>query len=174
MNSFVPLVTDIRLETMMALNTSLLIFDLIVIPFIGRFVAKYDLVKTMIVACSILALTIIPLFQGLGEATLPYVMFVRIWIAFWGIVFLCPLNLWRKMLFSGPEQYLLAGIGNTLGASSIGRLTPAIGLWLWHSTELVCLPACYITLVIIAVIWGIASSRKSRLYSLALNSLEQS
>lgn len=36
MNSFIPLITDISIETMMKFNTEFLIFDMVMIPIIGH------------------------------------------------------------------------------------------------------------------------------------------
>jgi MFS family permease len=150
MNSFVPLISTISLETMMALNTSLLVFDMVMIPVLGRITLNYNPTKVMITASLILASTIIPLFQGLHDASLTYVTFVRFWIVIWGIIFLCPQNLWCKRLFNSPEQYLLVGMGNAIGAATLGRMTPAICLWLWYTTQMPLAPAVYIALIMMA------------------------
>ena len=161
MNSFVPLISSVSLETMMALNTLLLVFDMVMIPVLGRVVLKYDATKVMLTASLVLAITIIPLFQGLHAASLFYVTFVRFWIVIWGIIFLCPLNLWSKMLFNSPEQYLLVGMGNAIGTATLGRVTPAICLWLWYTTKTTLAPALYIVLVIIATAVAIKTAKKS-------------
>lgn len=107
MNTFIPQITSISLETMMLLNTTLLIFDMVMIPFMGRFLIRFEATTVMATASLVLSLTLIPLFAYLPNATLGYVIFVRLWIVFWGIVFLCPLNFWFKSLFNTSEQYLL-------------------------------------------------------------------
>lgn len=149
MNSFVPLVTSISLETMMVLNTALLAFDMVLIPLLGRITLKYDGVKVMGFASLVLSLTIIPLFAYLPEASLGYVAFVRVWIVFWGVVFLCPMNFWFKSLFPVTEQYLLVGMGGALGATTIGRLTTPLCLWLWYVSELSFIPAVYMAIIMI-------------------------
>ncbi len=132
MNTFIPFITSVSLETMMAFNTGLLIVDMGSIPFIGRWVLRYDGQKVMIVASLVLAVTLVPLFLALPEASLAYVLFVRLWIVFWGVVFLCPLNFWFKGLFPLREQYLLVGMSGALGAATLGRLTVPCCFWLWH------------------------------------------
>lgn len=158
MNSFAPLISFISLETMMAFNTILLILDMVMIPLCGRLILNYDPVKIMLTSSLILGVTILPLFHYLPGASLTYMTFVRFWIVLWGIIFLCPLNLWSKRLFDSPEQYLLVGMGHALGTATLGRMTPAICLWLWHATKMPTVPALYLALLILGTAYAIASS----------------
>lgn len=155
MNGFIPLITSISLKTMMIFNTLLLILDMIMIPLVGRVTLKYESTKVMTVASIILALSIIPLFSFLPGASLSYVIFVRLWIVFWGVVFLCPLNFWFHGLFDLREKYLLVGMGGALGAGTIGRLTTPFCLWLWYVSEWTGLPAVYLALMMLATAYSI-------------------
>jgi len=150
MNSFVPLITTISLETMMLLNTVLLVFDMVLIPLLGRVTLKYEGVKVMVVSSLILAVSIVPLFVYLPGASLEYVAFVRVWIVFWGVVFLCPMNFWFKGLFPSSERYFLVGMGGALGATTIGRLTTPVSLWLWYASGLSFMPAVYVGILTFA------------------------
>ena len=135
MNSFVPLVTSISLKTMMELNTILLIFDTILIHIMGPIIAKMSPSKVMGITSLILGMTIIPLFQAIPGSSIEYVIFARVWIVFWGVAFMCPMNFWLKGLFKGPEQYFLVGMGNALGAATIGRTITPLCLWAWYTTQ---------------------------------------
>jgi MFS family permease len=161
MNAFVPLITDITLETMMIFNTGLLVLDMFLIPFIGRILLKYDYDPVKVMTCSslILAITIIPLFAYLPQATLGYVLFVRTWIVFWGVVFLCPMNYWFKELFTTADQYLLIGMGGALGSSVIGRFTVPLCFWLWQESEWICLPAIYLATIMAATAFIVYMAR---------------
>lgn len=132
MNGFVPLISDIPLQTMLFLNTFLLIFDMLLIFFTGRLLIRYAAHKVMILSSLILACTVVPLFYGLENASLLYITCVRCWIVILGVIFLCPLNYWYKQIFTTPDKYLLLGIGNALGTATIGHMTPAICFCLWH------------------------------------------
>lgn len=158
MNGFVPLVSGITLRSMMAYNTLLLVLDMVLIPVVGWYTIKYSSIKVMTISSLILALTIVPLFASLEHASLGYVTCIRIWIVFWGVVYLCPLNFWMKKMFNTNDQYLLVGIGTELGASCIGRLTSSFCLWLWYSTSLVIAPAFY--LLIVAILTSIVITSK--------------
>jgi MFS family permease len=160
MNTFIPLVTTISLETMMFLNTTLLVFDMVMIPFMGRWLIRFQATTVMITASMMLSITIMPLFSYLPGSSLGYVIFVRIWIVFWGVVFLCPLNFWFKSLFNTPEQYLLVGMGTALGASTIGRATTPLCLWLWYVSDVSVMPALYIGFITLATAYAIQGSRQ--------------
>lgn len=163
MNSFVPLITGISLEQMMGYNTILLIIDMLLIPLIGNLVRKFNETKIMVISLTVLAVTILPLWAYLDQASLVYVTFVRLWIIFWGITFLCPINLWLNGLFNGADKYILVGIGNALGSSIFGRLTPAICLLLWHLTNSSLYIALYIALIAVAAIWAIKTVKQERI-----------
>jgi MFS family permease len=161
MNCFIPLITSITLETMMILNTALLAIDMVLIPVLGHITLKFNPVKVMVLASLVLSLTIIPLFAFLPEASLAFVIFVRMWIVFWGVIFLCPLNFWFKNLFPGSDQYLLIGLSGALGASTIGRATTPFCLWLWYMSGWAFLPAVYLSVIMLATAYVIYSSKEN-------------
>jgi MFS family permease len=155
MNNFVPLVTTISLSTMMYYNTSLLIFDMIAVPFIGYCTQRYNAMHVMLSASIVLSCTIIPLFYFLSQASLWYILFVRVWIVLWGVIFLCPVNFWCKKLFEPSQTYFLVGMGNALGTATLGHMTTPICLWLWYVTGLVYAPALYIMCVMVLTVCAI-------------------
>jgi len=135
MNHLIPLITDIEVKTMMVLNSFMLIFDMIAIPLIGKFISRFHPNIIMQTASLVLAFTIIPIWYFLEGSSIIYVSFVRFWIVIWGIVFLCPLNLWCRNQIQGDEKYIVVGMGTTIGASVIGKMTPAICLALYYNTN---------------------------------------
>jgi len=159
MNNFVPFVTSISLSTMMALNTHLLVVDMMSIPVIGRFTMHYCMYKVMISAATVLAVTIIPLFIFLPHASLLYVTCMRLWIVFWGLVFLCPLHCWFNSLFKTSDKYFLVGMGNVLAAATFGYMTTPICLWLWYATGISYIPALYMVLIMSATICAVTMSQ---------------
>src|SRR4030095_10145205 len=54
MNSFVPCITDITLQTMMLLNTTLLVFDMMFIPILGQLVRYCNQKRVMVIAAVVL------------------------------------------------------------------------------------------------------------------------
>lgn len=161
MNSFVPLITTIQLKTMMFLNTLLLVFDMCFIPILGRLLIHYDGKKVMIIASVVLGTTIVPLFVALPNASLLYVTCMRTWIVFWGLIFLCPLNFWFKSLFRSSENYFLVGMGNALGAATLGHMATPICLWLWYISGISYIPAVYLAVMMGFTAYAIFTAKSS-------------
>lgn len=134
MNNFIPIITEISLEDMMAFNTALLIFDMLLIPVIGKLTLKFSPQQIMLAASMILAITIIPFWYFLESSTILYVSFVRCWIVVLGVAFMIPVNVWYRNLFNEADQYFLVGIGNALGTGIVGHLVPTICFSLWYFT----------------------------------------
>lgn len=158
MNSFMPLISSVSLETMMALNSSLLVFDMVLIPVIGTLLTRSNPIRVMVIASSVLSVTLLPLFSFLPHASLGYITFVRMWIVLWGVIFLCPLNFWSKALFDTSEQYFLVGMGNALGAATLGRMNTSICFWIWYATGIAYAPALYLTLIMVATAYAIKTA----------------
>lgn len=133
MNNIIPMITDINLTTMMAFNSFMMIFDMFLIPFIGEAIVRYNANKVMFMASFMIAFTIIPMWYFIANSSIIYVTFVRFWIVVWGIVFMCPMNLWCRDQVEGSKKYLVVGIGSSIGGI-IGKVTPSICLWLYYST----------------------------------------
>ncbi|MFP3012091.1 MAG: MFS transporter [Rickettsia sp.] len=159
MNSFIPLITDISLETMMKFNTEFLIFDMIMIPIIGHLTKKFHYLKILNGTLILMSLSIIPLWLFLNSSSIWYVNFVRVWIIILGVGFLAPLNCWLNDLFKTADKYMLVGIGSSIGASLIGRLTPSICLMLWHVTGSSLSIAVYITVISMVTLWAVRAGR---------------
>jgi len=155
MNSFIPLITDISLETMMKFNTEFLVFDMIMIPVIGHLTKKLHYLKILSGTLILMSLSIIPLWWFLNNSSIWYVNFVRIGIIILGVGFLAPLNCWLNNLFKTADKYMLVGIGSSIGSSLIGRLTPSICLMLWHVTGSSLSIAVYITAISMVTLWAV-------------------
>lgn len=159
MNSFIPLITDISLETMMKFNTEFLIFDMVMIPVIGYLTTKLHYLKLLKSILVIIILTTIPLWLFLNNSSIWYVNFVRIWIITLGVSHLAPLDCWLNDLFKTSDKYMLVGIGWSIGSSLIGRLTPSICLMLWHVTGSSLSIAVYITVISMVTFWAVRAVR---------------
>ncbi len=158
-NSFVPMITEINLATMIYLNNFLLIFDLITLLIIGRIIAHYNPTKIMLFASVMLLVTIIPIFGMLKNSSILTVTIIRCWIVFWGVVFACPVNVWcEKLLNNLPEKYFLMGISGAIGASVIGKTMTPVCFYLWYTTKMPIAPALYLValmlLTIIAILFN--------------------
>jgi hypothetical protein len=141
------MITNIEEKTMIAVNSFMLFFDMVSIPLIGKLVSGYKPNHVMQIASTILALSIVPLWYFIEDSSIYYVTFVRFWIVIWGVVYMCPLNLWCKNQVRGEEKYMIVGMGSTFGASTIGKLTPFICLIIVHYTDSYLPIALYIMIV---------------------------
>ncbi|MCZ6886798.1 MAG: MFS transporter [Rickettsia endosymbiont of Ixodes persulcatus] len=155
MNSFIPLITDIPLETMMKFNTEFLIFDMVMILIIGHLTKKLHYLKILSGTLILMSLSTIPLWLFLNNSSIWYVNFVRIWIIVLGVNFLAPLNCWLNDLFKTADKYMLVGIGSSIGSSLIGRLAPSTCLMLWHVTGSSLSIAVYITVISAITLWAV-------------------
>lgn len=161
MNSLMPLIADVTLAEMMELNTILLILDMLMIFVIGPFLARFDYLHIIRKSTLAMIISIPILIIFLPDSGLWYISFVRIWIVFLGVIFMCPQNLYYKKLFENTkEQYVLVGMANALGAGIIGKTVPAISMWLWYMTESIWSIAGYVSIVAICVYLLISLARK--------------
>ena len=162
MNHIVPLVTDIETKTMAMLSSFVLIFDMLAIPIIGTYIRRFPAEMVMLVASGILAITIIPLWYYMNDSSIIYISFVRFWIVIWGIIFLCPLNVWNSKQIIGDEKYIVVGMGTTLGACTIGKLSPSICLALYYYYGSHFLISIYIFLLFIFTFFIIYNSANKK------------
>lgn len=155
MNTLMPLVNSgIGIGDMMAYNTALLILDLALIPLFGRWMEGRNVRRMMMVSCALLGATapfVLALLEGASLATITA---ARAWIVVLGVLFLCPQHLYYQSLFKGQtaDKYFVVGMANALGAATIGRLTPALCLWLWHTTHALVSIGLYVSLVAFATL----------------------
>jgi hypothetical protein len=92
-------------------------------------------------------------------STIVFITFVRFWIIILGVLFLCPLNAWYKNIFTSSDQYLIVGLGNALGAGTIGHLTPAICLSIWYLTNNSLYVGFYIATIAISTFYIIKTTK---------------
>jgi MFS family permease len=137
-NTLIPLMTEITLKTMMIYNTGLLILDFCLIPFLGRYMNPGNYIHFLKISSGILAISLPVLFFFIHkDSSVFYLTIVRIWIIFWGVMFLCPQHFYYYKTYQGPQnlKYLSIGMGNALGGSLMGRLTPMIATFIYYKTN---------------------------------------
>lgn len=155
MNNVIPLVTEITLVQMMSLNTLLLVFDMFMIPVIGKKLLKYQAKHILLTATTVLAITIPPLWYFIAGASIIYINLIRIWIILWGIIFLCPLNIWCSQLIPKKERYIIFGFGTAVSSGVFGKLIPTISLSLFYYTQQYTVIAIYICVLLVLSILAI-------------------
>ncbi len=158
MNTLVPMISDITINQMMMANTGFLVFDMLIIPLFGKYLIDYSPKKVMIFASSIIAISIIPLWYFINSSFY-YVCFFRIWIVFWGVIYLCPLNLWKYNLVEkkGDEKYLIVGIASNLGAVFVGKSMSAICFCIYYLTKHHIYIGFYILIICLITIFSVSN-----------------
>ena len=144
LDRLVPMISNIDVKYAVTMNNLMLFVDLILIFLIGSVISGYSSKKVMQTASGVLMLAIIPLFYFLKDASIYYVMFVKLFIILWGIIYMCPLKLWLKEQIQGEDKYIVIGFGSALGNSIIGKMSPSICLAIFHYTGNIILVAAYL------------------------------
>lgn len=157
MDNLLPYITSHTKYELMAGNNILLILDMVLLPVIGIFLVKYPSHRILVSSASLLALTIIPIFNTLGQASGSYIFLVKLWIVVIGVAFAGQINVWLNGLISKTEKYLLTGMGSSIGSAAIGKLTPVICLFLYHKTGSLTSIAIYIAVISILALWAVIS-----------------
>ncbi|TDG95706.1 Proline/betaine transporter [Cardinium endosymbiont of Culicoides punctatus] len=149
MNSFVPLVTGISYASMMQHVTIFMVLDVVLLIWMGSICRKYDHNNLMAVSSLFIGLSIMPLFYWLRGASMLYVMFVRCWLIFFGVIFSCFITLWAKEQVSKTTPYITIGFATVLGSTLLGKSATSICLYLFHWSNNPIAPACYIAILAI-------------------------
>jgi len=144
MNSFVPYILPITNAEMLEYNSLLTIFDVGLILIFGIFVDRFPHHKWMALFAGLVALTAIPLFYLLPEASLLGVNLIRAWIVILGVAYSAPLKAWFFKLIDSDEKYLITGLGYTIGSELLGRNTTVICWSLFYYFQSPLAPAFYI------------------------------
>jgi len=131
-NTLVPLVTNISYQSMLAWNTKLLLFDLVLIPIVGTLSLRGSPIKIMSISTLILGLFLPASFFFLEGANIFYITFIRIVIIIVGVVFSTQINFYFSKKFSSENKYIFLSLANALGTSFLGKTMPAICMFLWY------------------------------------------
>jgi len=121
-----------------------MVLDIFVISWISKVGQKYDHNNLMGTASGLIALSIIPLFAGLQNASILYITVVRCWLIFLGVIFSCFLTIWAKEQVATQTPYVTIGLATILGSSLFGKSAPAICFYLFHKYHSPIAPACYV------------------------------
>ncbi len=168
MNGFIPLVTSFTKAEMAALNTSLLVFDFIALPFFGWLAGKTSREKVMIYAALGAGLSAIPLFMLLQGASLAILIFVRICLVLFGVAFFAPFHAWAQQIVPKAHRYIIISFGYAMGSQLLGGPTAAVSLWLYQQTGVVSSAAWYwLALGIVSGLFILKSSQRKSVESLS-------
>ncbi len=163
LNIFIPLVNDsITSVDMIHYNFYLLLFDGILLFFSGKiltwYTKKYNIeihYQIMYYIVIIFVLTSIPIFYYLPYLSFKMLIFIRSWFVILGVIFslFFPIALFYST--SGPEKYIITGVGYSIGSELFGRSMPAICLWLFYFLSSNIGPLIYIFFISIITLLSI-------------------
>lgn len=137
MNGFIPMITTTTKNEMMNLNTFLLVFDFISLPFFGWLASKVSRVKLMLGASLGVVFMVIPLFMVLEGGSFLTVVLVRICLVLFGVAFFAPFHAWVQDFVPATHRYLIVSFGYAVGSQIFGGPTAAFSLWLFKTTGIV-------------------------------------
>jgi MFS transporter, MHS family, proline/betaine transporter len=137
MNGFIPLVSSLTKEQVMSINTALLILDFCTLPLFGWLASKISREKMMLTASLLIAITGIPLFMLLKEASLAAVIGVRICFVLLGVAYFAPFHAWAQQLVPPAHRYAVISFGYAIGSQLLGGPTAALSLWFFKQTQMV-------------------------------------
>jgi MFS family permease len=136
-NGFIPLVSSLTKESMLTLNSLLLVLDFATFPLFGWLASKIKREKLMLYTALIVVVTCIPLSMFLSGAHLVTVICIRLCLVLLGVAFFAPFHAWVQKLVPLPHRYLVISFGYALGSQLLGGPTAAISLWIFKQTGII-------------------------------------
>ncbi|AWN81860.1 hypothetical protein [Candidatus Cardinium hertigii] len=146
MPKFIPMIATIPYVHMMQHTTLFMLVDIVLLGWVGVVGPKFTPRLLMLGASSMVALSIIPIFMGLQEASMGFVIFARFWLVAWGVIFSCFITVWCKEQTHSTNPYCVVGFATVLGTGLLGKPTAAICWVLYRTYGSPFAPACYIAL----------------------------
>ncbi len=134
LTGFIPLVSDNSPALMMHINTTLLVLDLLLLPFFGYVASKISRCRLMLLASIVTCVSAAPLFFLLEGASLGVMFGVRVCFVFMGAAFAAPMHALLQTLVPTSHRYSIISVGYALGSQILGGPTAAISLWLFKAT----------------------------------------
>ena len=147
LNNFIPLISDVKTNILLAHNTMLMVVNLVLLPVFGTIADRFDHGKWMASLAFSLALTIIPIFYLLPHLTVMEISIAKLWIVVLGVAFVAPLYTLLFRMIKGEEKYLVTGLGYSIGTDLLGRNLPVIYFSLWYWTNQLWAPSLYIAFI---------------------------
>lgn len=141
---FVPLASCFSQAKLLASNSYLLIFDMLMLPLFGFLAQKTGKEKMMQLSCLTFVMMIIPLFYGLVSSSFALVILSRVLIVLTGVAFASCYFSWAFSKIEGPDQNKLVFLSSSLGATLIGAPSSSICLKLYGLFKSPLAPALYL------------------------------
>lgn len=160
-NSFAAELTNHSMADIMTSNTALMVFDVIALLVLGKIcqnISAIKLLKTAAYSCIIImpiAFVIIP------HSSFITLIIIRIIMILAGVLFSIPLHRYYFENLPEKNRYSTSALSYAIGSEVFGRSFPAVGIFLWKSTEMVIAPALYVCLIAITALHSLKSISKN-------------
>lgn len=155
MNGFVPLISDVSKTSLLQMNTSLLVFDMLLLPCFGLLTRWVKREKLMLFGLGGVTLSSMPLFYLLGLNSFLCVAIVRSCIVFFGVAFAATYYAWALELVPVKARFTLLSIGSALGSQLIGNSSVAVSLWLYKATKWIAAPGLYLSFIALTTLFAV-------------------
>jgi MFS family permease len=157
MNGFLPQITSITKQEMLAFNTHLLWIDSLLLlgfGYVCRWIKKEHLMASATLFAAFFA---IPLFMQLEGASWGQAAAVRLALVVFGVALAAPYHAWKMELLA-THRFLIGGVGAALGAKIFGAPMPLLSTWLVTKTGFVWTAALPIVVLgaasSVVILWG--------------------
>lgn len=158
-NSFAELLTSAQMPEIMASNTILMVFDMVLLVILGKILRKVDCALAL-KTITILTIFLIPLlFLWLPKLGFSGICAARVVMITLGVAFWIPLYHWYWQEFPADQRYKTTAMGYALGSETLGRTYPAVGLAIWHYTNSPIMPGLYIALIGIFALLALGATK---------------
>lgn len=137
MNGFIPLISPFSKSELMQINTFLLVFDVLTLPFFGWVSSKISKERLMFFASMGVVLFAIPLTWLLEGASLLSIIGVRVSFVVLGVAFVAPFHAWAQELIPAHCRYTGISFAYALGSQLLGSPTAPLSLWLFKKTGMI-------------------------------------
>lgn len=134
MSGFIPLISSLTKSQLIAMNTQLLLLDLILLPIFGVVAMKIGRKRLMIIAASLTAITTPLCFLFLDLTLLWQVALFRVVVVTCGVAFAAAYHSYAVASLPMQVRYTLISLGSSIGALVLGKPVAVISLAFYHIT----------------------------------------
>ncbi len=159
-NSFAPLVSGLSPEAVLRHHTRLLLVDMLLLPILGYIAQFFEPKRFMLASALLLGLSFVPIFACMPYLCLGGLTFCRMAIICLGLAFIAPKRAWILARLKPEERYALDGFSYSLAAETIGRSSPTMCLYLWHTTGSLLAPGLYCASISFAAALALTCSKR--------------
>ena len=161
LNSYIPKINpNINVKQLLAINTALMLLDMILLPISGYLADKFNSTKYMTICAILMIISLFPIFYSIPYLSISQIILIRLWFVILGLMFTTPIYTWINQVAGDKNKYILNGVGYSLGIEVFGRQTTFICLSIWHITNIYYAPVIYIMFINLLAIFSLLWTNK--------------